>query len=131
MRYRMKMEAACHSVNLATIYDLRICLQGTTKLLYDTSVHLTMYTQKLCNISTFIILRRLTRVGRLQRSRDARNTKKKHQVNLHKKRPKARWKHDEQSDVRKTSIVNWRQIAHDGGEQLETGLTLLGIVGPQ
>jgi len=118
MRYRMKMEAACHSENLTTIYDLRICLEGTTMmlasfyiLLLDTSVHLTMYTQKECNISTFIKLRHITRMGRLQQSDDARNAKKKHQVNLPRKRPKARWIDDEQSYVRKTRIVNWRQIA--------------------
>jgi hypothetical protein len=41
-----------------------------------------------------------------------------YQANLHLKQPKARWKDDVESDVRKTIIVNWRQIAQDGGEQL-------------
>jgi hypothetical protein len=70
-------------------------------------------------------------MGRLQQSDNTRNTKKMYQANLHLKQPKARWKGDVDSDVRKTRIVNWRQIAQDGGEQLGWGLSLLGIVEPQ
>ena len=60
-------------------------------------------------------------MGRLQRADDAGNTKKMYQASLYKIRPKARWKDDVQSDVRETRIVNWRQVARDGGEQLEGG----------
>jgi hypothetical protein len=38
-----------------------------------------------------------------------------------KKPPKARCKYEVRSDVRETRIVNWRQVAQDGGEQLEGG----------
>jgi hypothetical protein len=48
---------------------------------------------------------------------DVRNTKRIYQANLHQKgpkgRPKARRKDDEENDIRKVGIVNWRRVAQD------------------
>jgi hypothetical protein len=65
---------------------------------------------------------------------DARNTKKIRQANLHKKkqpkvRSRARWKDEEENDIRKMGIVNWRHVAHDSNRwRTATGepLILLG-----
>lgn len=49
---------------------------------------------------------------------DVRNTKKIYRANLIKKRPKgrpkARWNDDVENGIRKTGVVNWRQVEQDG-----------------
>lgn len=54
--------------------------------------------------------------GHLQLMGDARN-KNIYQADLYRKRPKgkpnAMWKDDVKKDIRKTRIVNWRQIEQD------------------
>jgi hypothetical protein len=64
---------------------------------------------------------------------DTKNTKKIDEANLHHKlpkgRPKDRWKCDVENDIRKTGIVNWREVAQDrDGWRRATGedLILLG-----
>lgn len=48
------------------------------------------------------------------------STHQENQANLDDKRPKGRsktrWKDDEENDIRKKGIVNWRQVAQDGDE---------------
>lgn len=58
--------------------------------------------------------------GTLQRTDDARNTKKMYQANLRhersKGRSKVRWKCAVGYDIRKAGIVNWRGFVQGGDE---------------
>lgn len=63
-----------------------------------------------------------------------RTTRKIYEANLHKKlpkgRPKARWKHYVEMDIRKTGTVTWRKAAQDrDGSRRAIGevIILLGL----
>jgi hypothetical protein len=48
---------------------------------------------------------------------DVRNTKKIYQANVHRKATQSRRKDDVENNVRKMSIVIWRQVAEDRDER--------------